>query len=106
VGGVRDLEEPDTMAMNVSFVEDLAAADHSAIIVTLFRATEREAAICGWYLGPIELRGARLATPYLPRSRCAPAAVAVLYACQLAAARSLKVCIVDPQSLWKDIHLL
>lgn len=91
--------------MQVSFVEDMDAADCSAVVVTLFRDALQDAAICGWYLGPAEIRGHRLALPYLPRSRKAPAAAAILHACQIAIARGLRVCIVDPQRLWPELQL-
>lgn len=74
------------------------AADDGAVKITLFRASDEGA--CGWYIGPLSVKGGRVTIPYLPKSSETMASVAVVRAVRAAERTGSPVCLIDPDDLW------
>ena len=80
-------------------VRRASEADHTFLQLHLFR--DRDATVCGWYLGPASLTPDGVAVPYLPRSKKTIASVAVVRAIEAAKSARTRLCIVDPDDLWE-----
>ena len=85
--------------MRISKVRCIEDADSEALKVTLYR---KDGLVRGWYVGPVMMGQGTVDIPYAAKSANLMAPVIILRANQVAKAKKLNVCLVDPDNLWHE----